>query len=322
MRFLLILLFVPFSAFAAEADVQRISDGTRIEQMLNAAQSRATADLTERGTTMELTYSSPAPLDVLVLFLHANGLFDPLESLVVTLPEGTRNTVHIDLTGSAGWTPFERTYRLHFLSRSAEGASFEDIEFTGDSLVATAIAAAKQLVLPLPYTPSSYHRIPSYTVIGIPIIPTVGVLLIVITLLLTRKRPRIALTLIICITVVLQARYSLDLLRYAVAHTSEWYTKHTYATAGSLPRIGTDLQKDDSTGVYLCHTGTSYAKRVLAYHAYPVLITEESPSHAVVHSSTDWSYERGVLRCGSKSFRAREQHEYTDGSLLFTVSNL
>ena len=91
----------------------------------------------------------------------------------------------------------------------------------------------------------------------------------------------------------------------------------TYATAGSLPLIAEDLQRYGSESVYLCHTGTTYAQKLLQYHAYPILIDSDAPTHIVVHKSADWSEDNESLRCGSDRFTVEKLEDYTDGSALY-----
>lgn len=261
-HFLLSLLFAPLIALAQEpAIVTPIADGARIESLLNTAKSRATTELTARATIMSLTYSSPAPLNVLILYV-TDGQFDPLDSLVARLPPGTRNTVNIDLTESPGWTPRERMYRLHFLSESTEGAAFEDIEFAGGSLWSIILAGLKQFIRPLPFSPSSYHRLPSYTVLGIPLVPLVGAMILFLSgWFLWSKNVQVALVIPITALLLYNLRFSMDTVRYSLTHSREWVRAQTYATAGALPQIGYDLLKENATEVYLCHTGTSFSKR-------------------------------------------------------------
>lgn len=318
--YLLSLILLPVSCLAQQpVTVERIADGARIEHMLNEAQSRATAEFNEKATNVTLTYSSPGVLNVLILYVDRNGQFSPLDTLVATLPAGTRVTTEIDLTKSSGWVPRTRTYRMHFLSNTSEGASFEDIEFTGGSTLQLIVAGLTQLVRPLPFTPSSYHRLPSYELFGLPLIPLVGTATVLLCLLTYRKHRRRAVCILIGGLLLVGLRSSVDSIYFSVSHLHSWLRSDTYATAGALPAIAQDLLREQSTGVYLCHTGTSYAKRVLAYHAYPVPVRTTQISHAVVHASGDWSYEGGTLSCGRDRFSAKQIKVYPDGSLLFSI---
>lgn len=320
---LLSLLAISPLAYAEQVPIERIYDGGRIEQLLNTATTRATAELSGRGTTMELTYSSPAPLHIIILHLNGSGEFNPLDALVATLPAGTKHLAEVDLSSSPAWHPGTNNYRFHFLSTTAEGAGFEGIEFVHSGIFNTLLAGVKQLMSPLPYTPSSYHRLMSYRVLSVPIVPLAGILMLVISgYYVVIRKYKTAIIVAISITLLLSLRYCIDLAYYSVTHTGQWFGEHTYATAGSLPQIATDLKRESATGVYLCHSGTSYAEKVLAYHLYPIVIEQSNPSHVVVHAADDWSYETGNLHCGSDTFKARKLTEYADGSIVFSVRKL
>lgn len=322
-RLLLFLAIVsfPLSVYAAEVDVQQVGDGARIEELLNTAISRATTELQGKGTTLHLAYSSPEDLSVIILFTSTAGLFDPLDSLVVTLPAGARQKADIDLTHSTGWTPSTPMYRLHFISTSSEGATFEKVEFTGTSLSDIVSAGFTQLISPLPFTPSSYHRLRSYSVFGIEMIPVMGSFIVfVVLILIVQKKNRVAMLVVVSMTLLLNARFSIDALRYSIAHAREFLVSGTYVTAGSLQQIAEDLRKYDAKGVVLCHTGTSFAERFLQYHVYPIPLNSGFASHIVVHNATDSSYARGVLQCGSDRYSAELVHTYKDSSQLFSIA--
>lgn len=317
------LVWIPGTTAATEVPVHQITEGNRIEQLLNQAESRATAEFEGAGTTMKLTYSSPAPLHVLVLFTDADGNFNPLHALVSTLPAGVKHTAELKLGRSPAWQPGMQTYRLHFLGTTGEGAGFQDIEFTGAGIVDSLWLGLKQLLSPLPFTPSSYHRSATYTAWNMPIIPIAGILLLVTMIVMSKFfNLKTALFSAVLLLLIVQFRYASDNLYYAVTHATDWFGSGTYATAGALPEVGLRLRELDANGVYLCTTGTSYAERVLAYHAYPVPLSKETPSHIVVHKSADWEYASGRLRCGDDMFRAQKLHTFADGSALYSVSSL
>lgn len=317
----LLLVFSPH-AHAEEVPVEGVYDNNRIELLLNNAVSRATAEVVGKGTTMQLTYSSPAELHVLVLFINSSGDFSPYDSLVVSLPAGNRKQVEARLAQSPAWSPLTKRYRLHFLSNTAEGATFEDIDFIGTGLFETISAGCLQFIAPLHYGPTSYHRLASYAVFGIPMVPLIGILVgvAVVTLLVLQKR-KAALTCLVVGLLLIQLRFSVDTVRFAIKNSSSWFNNQSYAAAGSLPTIGQDLQNEGADGVYLCTSGTSYARRILAYHAFPILVTADKPTHIAVHASLDWSYELGTLRCGKDVFRAKKIKEYPNGDALFAVMN-
>ncbi|MDP7477575.1 MAG: hypothetical protein QF442_03955, partial [Candidatus Peribacteraceae bacterium] len=292
----LLLILTP-SAFAEEIGVTPVSGDVSIESSIASAESHAKADLNGAGSSVSFTYTSDTPTDVFILFLKSNGGFDSQESLKVTLPKGDRNTATIDLRSSPAWHPKERTYRFHFLSSSARGAEFHDVEFTKASIGEVASAVVGSALTPEPYTPSSYHRLQGYSILGYPLTTIVGVLLILVVIILIKKNPKLILPILISVTLLSHLRFSGDALIYSVKHVSTWMNKGTYEVMGSLPTIGSDIINNKATSVYLCNDGTSYASRILRYYMAPIKIVVDDPSHVLVHRSLNASLEGNTLRC-------------------------
>jgi hypothetical protein len=322
MWILTLLLAVTPQAFAGEVPVQLLGEDTAIEEIVSQSVSHASADVSGKGSSMQLTYSAQEPLSVFISLRKSNGSFSPFETLQTVLPVGTRQEVTIDLTRSPAWSPSHHSYRLYFFSEASAGAEFHDIEFIDEGLMATLSAAVNHITMKQPYSPASYHRLPGYTVLGIPVTPVIGWLLIfVVIVLAAKKRVDVIIPLIVVVVLIAQARFSIDAIRLSIDHSKEWLMNKTYSTAGSLPKIANKLNQEGAKNVYLCHTGTTYAKKLLQYHSYPALVVEDNPDYIVVHKSTDWDLNRNNLRCGDDTFKVDLIEEYSDGSTLFAIQS-
>lgn len=308
--------------FAEEVPVQLLGADTAIEEIISSSASHANADVSGKGSEIILTYTTAEPLSVFIAFRDSDGSYNTFETLQAVLPAGSNMEASIDVTKSPAWNPSEISYRLYFFSDAPDGAEFHDIEFKKAGLSSTVAASIKHIAEMQPYSPASYHRLPGYTVLGIPLAPVVGWLLILlISVLIIRKRIEVIIPLIVVIILISHARFSLDTIRLSVNHSVEWISNITYATAGSLPHIARRLREEDVQTVYLCHTGTTYAKKLLQYHAYPTLIVDQSPSHILVHKSTNWSIEGDELRCIDDTFTVLQLEDFEDGSTLYQIQS-
>jgi hypothetical protein len=312
-----LLLLIPH-AYAEEVAVTLLSEDVAIEQIVSRSVSYAHADISGKGSAISLTYTSAKPLSVFVVFQNADGAFTTFETLQTILPAGKVQEALIDLTKSPGWGLGKRNYRLYFFGNSEAGAEFHDIEFKQASAFSIISTGIRHFSMKQAYSPASYHRLPGYRILDIPLTVVVGiVLLLIVGFLQVKKRVDMIVSVVVILVLVTQARFSIDAIAYSFEHSKQWITNGTYATAGSLPSIAARLQKEDASSVYLCHTGTTYATKLLQYHAYPVLITDAAPSHIVVHRSTDWSIDGETLRCGAIQFRVTLVENYSDGSALY-----
>ncbi|MAE68278.1 MAG: hypothetical protein QF793_01050 [Candidatus Peribacteraceae bacterium] len=313
----LIFLLVPHT-FAGEVPVQLLGEDIAIEEIVSSAASHAKADLKGKGSLMKLSYSTIEPLSVFVMFQETDGSFDTFETLRTVLPAGTMQEATVDLTQSPGWSTGIRRYRLYFFSSAPAGAEFHDVTFEAASIGSIISAALNHLINTQPYSPASYHRLPGYSILSIPLVPIVGLLMVLIVVLLILKKNRnLIIPLIVVIVLISHARFSVDALRYSWKHVGEWMGNGTYATAGALPSIAERLREEEAQRIYLCHSGTTYAVKLLQYHTYPGLISNQDPSHIVVHKSTDWSIDGERLRCGEDQFSVTLMEEYKDGSALY-----
>lgn len=315
--FSVFLLFTPY-AFASEAPVLLLSEDTAIEEIVSQSASHASADIKGKGGSITLKYSTLEPLSLFVMFKGRDGSFNTFDTLKTVLPEGSLQEATIDLTKSPAWQPVEQSYRLYFFSNSKTGAQFHDSTFNPASLFTIFSAAIHQTLILQPYSPASYHRLPGYRVLGIPltVVLGLGMILIVVFLILTRKKQMI-IPVSIIIVLITQARFSIDVLRLSIDHSTEWLLHKTYSTAGSLPEIAQNLIEEKARSAYLCHTGTTYASKLLQYHAYPVIISDDKPDYIIIYKSTNWSIDGKELRCNEKQFSVNFIKKYNDGSALY-----
>ena len=302
-------------ASAYEVDGELVGNNP-IEKIISASKSHAEADLKGPGKALKLNYTSVKPLTILVIYPKLDGGFAPLETLKVDLDKGINRDITIDLTASPGWSPWRKHYKLHFLAEAEDGASFQNIDFVPTGFSESIILSFKQALAKTPYTPSSYHRIPSFKLGGVSLTVIAGLAMIVVAVyLFVRKRYMQIVYVMIVGVLIMNVRFSLDAIEYALTHRVS-----NYATAGSLIEIARTISESDATGVRLCHDGTSYAERLLAYHIYPIRIQEDA-SHVVVHRSLDASYDGKQLRCGGSWYQAKEIQTFTDGSTLYEIAS-
>lgn len=310
----LLLLSIP-SAYAEEVPVSVLTEDISIEQTVSKSASHAHADVSGAGKTLYLRYSTNEPLH---LFIIPNGA-SVFQTLTTVLPKGVQKEAEMNLSLSPLWAPGVRSYRLYFFSRADAGAEFHDIEFIDSSALDTLKAGLLQILHTTPYSPASYHRIVPYQVFGMSFIVLFGIALLMLCGWKLRQNPVKAVWIIVFLLLLSDVRFSIDALTYSVAHVSSWITSETYTSAGSLPAIGLELQKQHAKTVQLCNTGTTYAEKLLQYHAYPVLISSDSPEYIVVHKSNNWSFDGNTLRCGTEKWRVQELRTYPDSSIVFQV---
>lgn len=311
----LLLLCIP-SAYAEEIPVSVLTEDISIEQTVMQSISHAHADVSGVGKTLYLRYSTNEPLHLFIVPKGATAF----QTLATVLPKGVQKEAQMNLSQSPVWGPGEYTYRLYFFSNADAGAEFHDIEFMDSSVLDTLKAGLLQILHTTPYSPASYHRIVPYQLFGMSLTLLFGIVLLTLVGVMLRQNTKSAVWMIVLLLLLSNIRFSIDALTYSVTHASSWITSETYASAGSIPAIGLELQKQHAKTVQLCNTGTTYAEKLLQYHAYPVRISSDSPEYIIVHKSNDWSFDDNTLRCGTDKWNAEQMHTYPDASILFHVT--
>lgn len=319
-----LLLLLPALASAEERITPKLLDAAvAIEPMIAAAQAHAEVNLEGNGDTLILSYESPVPMSGFLLFLNEDGSFDPLASLVVRLPPGRHDDLALPIASSPAWEPGRRAYRFHLLLDEEVKPRITRIAL--QRRASLPVIALTQLSQAEPILPSSAHRLRGYRVFGTPLLPVLALILALAFLVpfCRRNFP----TLLLATVLLVHARFAADITRTTQRHLADWYGRHTYAEAGSLYAIAETLADAKADSVLLCSGGTTYAEVLLRYLVYPASLSPLSPaggdetfpeeSSIVVHNALDWSYEDGILRCGDRSFAARELRSFADGSSVF-----
>ncbi|HCI04307.1 MAG: hypothetical protein QF755_05565 [Candidatus Peribacteraceae bacterium] len=288
------------------------TDLNQLNQKLSEEVSHASVDLNGKGADLLINYSSPAPLSVYILFLNEDGSVNPRDIVSAQLPKGEVESV-IPLSQTRGWSLGERKYKLHMITEKNIEPSISKLKLEGSPSLADGL---KQFFALEPFTPSSYHRLSGYKFFGISftLLLTLTLALALALTLIFRKKKH-AMTAIIILILIFNARFSLDLLRY----TKENLTAETYSTAGSAYQIADYFKSNGIKDVQLCSDGNTYFPTILKYAGYPLNIPDES-EHVLVRNAYEWSFENGNLTCGELNAPATSLMEFPDGSILFKLS--
>ncbi len=338
-----ILLAVPTFAHAQTLRItpSLIDSAHSVEQALIENPSHASTTIEGQGKVVLITYQSSEPLEVYMVPLEQNGNYTPTDYVRFTLPTTDEGTVAIDLTISPGWSTKNQKWLLTLLGKDKNtGAAFTDISFTNDGAGSTAIVALRHLFTEEVYTPSSYHALRGYRVLGTSFTIILGILTLVVALVCfivagkKNYRTTVILTLVIP-SLLYQARFAVDLLRFSLQHTQE-YARGIYDEAGSIHAVADVLRTlakpGDKTTVYVCRDGTNFKEKLLRYFTYPARVSSDAniaptADYAVVMDKFKWGFETSVtkeastvrLKCGDIDREAKKLSTFPDGEILFQL---
>jgi hypothetical protein len=281
------------------------------------------------GTALRLRYTTPTPLRSLIVKFATEQGFDPADLVGFTMPAASDGEVIVDLTGLPGWSPGTAQYLLSFYSSELEGAAqVTEVEIMKGSPMDTARAALSQFMQPEDFKVSSYHMLRGYRILGVPLILIIGIPGIILTgALFWRRKPVLALMILLIANLLYSTRVSADLLRFSAEHLGEWYAKGTYDQAGSMHEIATWVRRNlpSTSHIFVCHDSTDYYSKVLRMFAYPIRVTATPtialpPTHVLITRKLSWSIEEGILSCGPLKVAAEERARFSDGSVLFALN--
>jgi hypothetical protein len=335
------LLLIPGFVFAQTLSIRPalVDSSSQVEDALKRNAGHASTVLTGNGHSLFLTYSTSEPIEVFMVPLAADNNFFPTDFVTFTLPEAEEGAANIDLTVSPGWAPGEQRYLLNLLTKSENAnASFVSADFEPASLFDTVKAAFGHLFTPEPFTPSSYHALRGYRVLGYSVAVVLGMLTILVALTIYFiSKPAVRLrnaSLVLFAAMMLYAlRWSVDLVRFTHQHLTE-YANHTYDEAGSIYSVADTLKNGvasnnqklitNNSVVFVCRDGTNFKEKVLRYFAYPTKITSEAADAsgatlAIVMDKFDWKFTENSLSCGPIKRAAEKVVEFDDGSVLFRL---
>lgn len=312
-----------------------IHSSGQLEQNLAESKGSASQVLEGQGSRLHVTYTSQAPFDVYVIPLNKDGTYNPIDIITFQMPEtdGERLSIEADLSVSPSWSLTKDRYQLYFLSSEEEAAAeFFDMSFAGPGPVELLKIMTRHFVLPEPYLPSSYHVLRGYRVLNGSFAVIFGIIAVggALAFGVLRKNPRAGLHLLLTAALFFQARFSLDLLRFTNEHLRSWYGDGTYDEARNIYAVADKVTQEAAASpapvmVYSCRDGTNFREKLLRYFAYPVpvisrpLTEEDRPSHALVMSRDEWSYDGTVLTCGDITVPATLLEDFGDDSYLFAL---
>ncbi len=341
---LLCAAFVPFLVHAQTLHITPalIDESHTLEQALMTMKSSASTTVEGLGGILEITYQSSDPLEIYMVPMQANESYVPTDYMRFTLPAAEEGTIQIDLTVSPGWSMKNQKWLINLLGKEEKtNAAFSSIEFKTEGSQNIAIAATRHLFTKEFYTPSSYHALRGYRMLGRSFTVMLAILTIIVVLLCCILSPNkhcrktILMTLIVG-SLLYQARFAIDLLKYTVEHTRE-YAEGTYDEAGSVHSLAEVLlslaKEPKNTTVYVCRDGTNFKEKLLRYFSYPIRISSEpdaadSADYAVVMDKFKWSFETSItkdetmmtVKCGEMNSKAQKLSTYPSGEILFKLS--
>ncbi len=315
-----VLFFTPQTASAAEFEVESnlINSKTRIDQSIASSVSQASIEIQGKGESANLRYSSIKSIDGYVMFVRKDGTFGVHETLTFTLPAGVDQIVSIDLSKSPAWGLSENSFKMVFVSKDP-APKFASITFSEEGVSSKIITGINHLLIPEPYTPSSYHRLKGYRIFNLPLAIIFFVILLIVTATQWKNRQRMIQILIIGI-LIYNARFSIDLIRITGDHLASWYRDGTYDEAGSLYLAADELEGAEQ--VALCADGSSYPLTLLRHIMYPTKVNDNNltdSSHAILFSAFRSSFSDGFLKCRNFESRAEVIASLTDGALVLEL---
>ncbi len=297
---------------------------------------RASTTLTGNGAALHLTYASADPIEVYMVALDAIGKFLPVDFMHFTLPASQQGDETVDLTVSPAWSFGEKRYQLHMLTRTDDAAaSFYSADFLPVSPLSAITTPFKQFMRAEPYTPSTYHALFGYRVLGISSVLLLGIVLLIVSgillLLYGTKTARVLLLALIGIQMLYALRVSVDMMRFSTQHLSEYYGKGSYDEAGYMYAAAADItrfakESGRKQSVYMCRDGTNFKEKLLRYFIYPVPVSAEPAmaSGATLAMVSDkfkqgYTFTDGQLACGLINIHATKLMTYPDGTEIYQI---
>jgi hypothetical protein len=296
----------------------------------------ASTKLKGKGGALHLTYQSEEAIQVYMVGLAANGSFVPTDFMYFTLPASDHGDQTIDVTVSPSWSFRETTYQLNMLTKS-DGAnvSFYAADFVPASPLSAITTPFKQFMRAEPYTPSTYHALYGYRMLGTSVVMLLGITIVlvagIILLLYGTKAARILLITMICIQLLYALRVSVDMMRFSTQHLGEYYGKGSYDEAGYMYAVAADItrfarESGRKQSVYMCRDGTNFKEKLLRYFIYPLPVSAEPAmaSGATLAVVSDkfkqgYTFTDGQLACGLINIQATKLITYPDGTEIYQI---
>lgn len=321
-----VLCALPFLVAArATPETMPLGTATALADLMAAARSSVSIEVRGNGDRLVLSYTSAGPVDLFIFPVLEDGSPAVDSALVARLPEGLDAEVDLDLAASPAWSPGERPYRVHALSRESVRPTIHDA-VVGRGSQWLPVIALRQLGRSEPYEPSTYHRLQGYGFFGWHAGPVFAVLLMAAAALLwVAGRQKAAPILLLLGFLFYGARVSVDLTRISFSHLRDWGQDGTYAQAGAITLIAEAVRAETAqlagASVFVCHDGSSYLPTLLRYFLYPIPVTDSpiSATFVLVAGKVRRGEGPDVLQCGDASIPARRIRSFPDGSVLFRV---
>lgn len=282
------------------------------------AGAKASATVGGRGGTLRIVYSATSPVDLDLVPLHGTYSLDH-EQLFVRLPAGENLDARVDLSHGMGWSAFRQTLVLRF-SAPSRTDQIDILELTIEpaTFSETIRATLQGFLHREQFAVSSPHSLRGQRIGGVPFTALVGIpVALVSVILFLKKKVQTSMLILVVGSLTYSLWFGWDLLRFT----------QSFAHAGSAEDIGSVLRHEstDQSFLFLCTNTGNYYSKAVRYFAYPVPVSRETAdipkaTHVLVHEAHHWSYENGVLRCGSLDGNAVHVRDFPDGSVLFSAS--
>lgn len=287
-----------------------------------------------KGRYLGLRYDATDPLTVFVVPLKEDASYDPSDYTVLTLPSGKDQTIRIDLSIAPGWHPGSITYLMNLLAPSKETSmQIYETAFIPANIYDIVIASFRHLLTVEPYSPSSVHALRGQRMLGVSVTVILGISLIfacIVAYVVTHRssRSRIMGGIIAIFVLLAGGRFGIDGLRITQEHVDTLLHQNLYDEAGSIYTIAAMIKEKSEKGdVFFCRTGTNFQEKLLRYLLYPIHVSGDAwmmheAQYAVVTSTHEWSFEKGILQCKGQKRAATLLTSYPDDITLYQFAPL
>ena len=335
-RFLIIIAAVlcPVTGFAETLMISPIP-ALSIEQVNNVGSYKKSAGgiIEGTGATLLVGYHSNVPLNTYIGILNNDGTYSQNDLYYFVLPKGSDMQANVDLTALTTWSPSLHRYTITFLSNDEQSdTAFTAMNFQSAGMWTTFRTAMRHLFFPEPFRVSAAHFLQGYRILGVPFSVIFGLFVFVAAccaLILRGKRA--VLTLLALCMLAYGARFAIDLSVMTAKDLRSWVSLYRYGVASDTYIAAESLiddvhkRKIAHPHAISCFDSTDYFPKLIRYLAYPIPVELTGAllpgtTHVIVIRKFQWSYENGILQCGSIHQPAQKISSFDDDIAVFSLS--
>lgn len=317
-----VIRIIPHLALEEDAERAFVSEKQRSSGIVEGA-----------GGLLRISYTSSIPVPTFVTPFNSETTYNPGDTLQLELPSGTQQIAEIDITAHSAWKPWHNKYYVLFLSSAEDNAvTIDDVQLQPVSFWETVSAAISHVFEPEIYKVSTVHLMMGYRMLGVSLLPLLGMIALFVAGILLARRASTGTVLLVLagFSLFYSARVTADMVSWSADHQKEWRKGETYAVADDMHSVAAFLQQEAHTSaspqrVSICHDSTNYYTKLLRYLLYPIpVITEQGtgplPTYMVVAKKIHWSFDDGILDCGGRRVRADKLDTFQKGATVFLVT--